>query len=350
MGLSDTAQAVAKFQAVKSRADAVIESARFNDIASTLTDLTNKANLLPNEIAQIRSRGYVFAAYLEQKADVISRRWEGVRGSVERVIETEIGRMEDDLRPIQQWLQKGAEAGDNAKVLDNVVGSLESAVTPIEGRIEGIRTRLHEMYKTLETDINQAVTQLNQIKWYLEQRDEASFPFLAGESVFLVSKAEWVATGRDNQDPDGMLFLTDQRMVFEQKETTGKKLGLFGGKQTQEVKWEVPLHLVEKVTPENKGFLGGKDMLHFDLKSGAPYAKITVEIKGGTQAKHWAAQITRMVSGGANDERAIHPDAETLQAIRNAPTECMVCGATLPQLVANQMQLACEYCGAVIRI
>jgi hypothetical protein len=91
-------------------------------------------------------------------------------------------------------------------------------------------------------------------------------------------------------------------------------------------------------------------MLNFTLGAGAPYGAVTVEVKGGVQSKFWAAQIQRMIEGKTDDERAIQPDRETLEAIRNAPTACPSCGGTLPQLVANQRQIDCAYCGAVIRI
>ena len=38
--------------------------------------------------------------------------------------------------------------------------------------------------------------------------------------------------------------------MFEQKETTGKMLGLFGGKKVQELEWELPLHQIFKSFPE----------------------------------------------------------------------------------------------------
>ena len=66
--------------------------------------------------------------------------------------------------------------------------------------------------------------------------------------------------------------------------------------------------------------------------------------------KFWAAQIQRMISGNTKDERAIQPDAEELEAIKQAPTACPSCGGTLPMLVAGQRQIDCVYCGTVIRV
>ena len=95
-----------------------------------------------------------------------------------------------------------------------------------------------------------------------------------------------MATGKGKDDPDGILYLTDQRLVFEQKETTGKKLGLFGGKKDAGTRMGDSAPSDQGVKPENKGFLGGKDMLNFTLGSGAPYAAITVEVKGGVASRN----------------------------------------------------------------
>jgi hypothetical protein len=190
-------------------------------------------------------------------------------------------------------------------------------------------------------------SQLRKINWMCDRKDEASFDFLAGESMFLVAEAQWDDGG---DKPEGFLFLTDQRLVFEQKQKVGKKLGMFGGKEVHEEKWNALLPQVEKVEAENKGMFGGKDMLYITLGSGASYPKVIVEVKGGVDCKFWQKQIQRMVSGDASDERAIEPDPELIERLRSAPTECHVCGGKLPMIVAGQVQIECDYCGSVVRL
>lgn len=125
---------------------------------------------------------------------------------------------------------------------------------------------------------------------------------------------------------------------------------MFGGQHTQTVLWEFPLSSVQGVEAENKGLFGGKDMVHFKLGAGAPFAALTVEVKGGVKCKEWARQINRMARGDTNDERAIVPDAELVEALRNAPTECPVCGGMLPQIMRGQTQVECRYCATVVRL
>ncbi len=147
--------------------------------------------------------------------------------------------------------------------------------------------------------MQQLTTQVSKLEWMLKIRDEAGFAFAHDESMYLVAEAEWV-NKQDN--PNGFLFVTNQRIVFEQKEKTGKKFGLFGGKQTQDVKLDFPLSSVTHVEPENKGFLGGKDLLHLKLGAPATFADVTIEVKGGVSAKDWAEHIQRAVRGDIESE------------------------------------------------
>ena len=338
----------AKLSSLRRKYDKAFEDASFSDISSTIGDLSGTVASLPADVEAIRSRGYAFRSYLEQKAEVLSNNWDDTRRQVQRAIDDERDRLRNDVRDVEKYLTRAERLG--AKGGGDTLDDAESELNQLESRARSAKSRINSMFSTMQNDIESTKSQISKINWYMDQKDEASFEFLAGESVFLVAKAEWVVTGKGKQDPDGMLFLTDQRMIFEQKEKVGKRLGMFGGKEVQEVEWAIPLHQFEDVEAENKGLFGGKDMLNFTLSSGAPHPKITVEVKGGVDCKFWAKQVQRMKTGEASDERAIEPDPELIETLRNAPTNCHVCGATLPQIMAGQMQIDCQYCGSVIRL
>ena len=342
--------AVGQFAALRSRYDTLFREAALTDLSSQVGEITRDVSKLPDEIARVRSRGYAFAAYLEQKADVLAQQWRDVRGQVETIITEDSDRLRHEVERLRRRVDSAENLQESPAALQSQLPDLERGIDMAEQLLKDAKARVENLSSTLERDATQTLQQLTTINWYLDQRDEASFEFLAAEKLFLAAKAEWVEKGKSKDDPDGILYLTDQRLVFEQKETTGKKLGLFGGKKTQELEWEIPLNQIEGVEAENKGFLGGKDMLNFTIGSGAPYARIVVEVKGGVKSKFWAAQIERMIKGDTDDERAIQPDPEMIEAIRNAPTECFSCGGTLPQLVAGQRQMECPYCGAVVRV
>lgn len=341
-----------QFENLNSRFKNLYDNMSLPDVSRALTETSDKIQMLPADIVKIRQRGYVFAAYLEQKSNVLGKRFSDIRHNIQSAIQHEAETFQTDYRRLDGLMNEAARlVSTTPALLASRLPTLAKQVEELETRIRATESKLTADLGSLPADASQTVQQLHDINWYLDQKDEASFKFLAGEALFLAAKAEWVATGKGKEDPDGILYLTDQRLVFEQKETTGKTLGLFGGKKVQEMEWEIPLHQITDVKAENKGLFGGKDMLYFSLKPGASHApQITVEVKGGVACKFWAAQVQRMISGNTQDERAIQPDAEELEAIKRAPTACPSCGGTLPMLVAGQHQIDCVYCGTVIRI
>lgn len=337
------ASAEKKFNDLSSRA-------RLNSVSNEVSSLATVVAKMPADIAEIRKRSYAFRSYLEHKAEVFAEHWADIRQRVEITLDTEANALTRLYDDIKLSLERVKRSESNPDRYIDAVKDFEGRVNQLETDISATTKRLTDMYSTLKRDVDDTTQQINEINWICDQRDEASFQFLAGENIFLAARSEWRKTGRAKDDPDGILFLTDQRLIFEQKETVGKTLGMFGGKKVQSVAWEVPLHLIEDFGDEKKGFFGGRDIVHFIMGSGASHPKISVEVKGRTTNKFWIAQIQRMMKGEANDERAIPPDEELLSTIRNAPTQCHVCGGTLPMLTAGQMQIECAYCGTVIRL
>ncbi len=333
--------------ALQQRFNDFLNRVNFSRFERRITDITNHVTSLPTDITAIRSRGYAFRSFLENKAQVLAQQWQEAQGRIQQAIRTESQALRQELDQAEPLMQRlNAQAG-NALVQSQVVPMFQSALDTLEAKIDAAENLIEGICSSLEHELQNTRGQLNEINNILDRKEEASFDFLPAESVFLVAEAEWT-DGSDT--PNGVLFLTDHRLIFEQKETTGKTLGLFGGKNVQEMKWEIPLNTIESVEAENKGLLGGKDMLNLTLGAGAPFGKATVEVKGGLDCKFWAQQIRRMRSGDTHDERAIEPDPELIERLRNAPTACHICGGTLPQIVAGQATVTCPYCGVVVRI
>lgn len=164
----------------------------------------------------------MFRSYLEHKAEVFRDHWADIRRRVERTLDTEsasLTKQYDDILP----------AIDRIGNLENLptryidaVEEFAQKVTQLESNITAATERIASLYSTLKDDVDDTNTQLTEINWICDQRDEASFPFLEGENIFLVATAEWRASGKGKDDPDGILYLTDQRLIFEQKRPLAK--------------------------------------------------------------------------------------------------------------------------------
>lgn len=324
----------------------LIRKVKLSDLASSIAQLGNDTTELPSAIEAVRDRGYAYRSYLEYKVDVLEEQWKDMDEDLTNWVENESQELEDDLEHVEKLVERLTGAGITAGA-QRLLGRTQSAIEVLEEKIEAAEEHIEDQYESIQREVDNTKRQLNEMNWIVDMKEEASFDFGAAEEVFLVAKAEW-DDGKDK--PDGLIFLTNHRLVFEQKEKTGKRFGMFGGKETQDILWEVPIDSVEDAIPTNKGLLGGKDMVTLKLGAGAPYAEIVVEVKGGVASKFWAKQIKRMATGNAEDERAIEPDPEMIQRLQNAPTDCHVCGGKLPKIVEGQSEVECMYCGASIRI
>lgn len=334
-----------KFDALIRRYDTFEDAVRLNDLSKNITGVGDDIRKYPQEIQGVREKGYVFRKYLENMAEVLAEHWQEGRNKIERVIADEQRRLTRELPEVRSDIDLARQVEGIPTKLAHVLPGLEQKIDEFEKKVDAAKRNVQNQFDTLRKDSEALKQQIREINQFLKILGESSFKLLMGESLYMVSSAEWVVDKKDT--PDGYLYLTDHRLIFEQDEKVGKTLGFFGGKQVKEIRWEVNLNQIDSLEFENKGFFGGKDMVYLNLKDGS---RQTVEVKGAANNKFWIKQIERMIEGETNDERAIQPEPELLEALKNAPTACHVCGATLPMLVANQRQLECEYCGSVIRI
>jgi hypothetical protein len=340
-----TQQIQQKFDSLVRRYDKFEDLVRLNDLSKSIVNVADDIRKYPLDIQTIREKGYVFRKYLENMAQVLDTHWNERKATVERAIATEQRRLHQELTGVKSDIELARQVESVPSKLAHVLPGLEQRIAEFEKTVEAAQRNVQNQFDTVRRDSEALKQQIREINQFIKILNEASFKLLMGESLYMVSSAEWVQDKKNT--PNGYLYLTDHRLIFEQDEKVGKTLGLFGGKQVKEIRWEVNLNQVDSLEFENKGFFGGKDMVYLNLKDGTRH---TVEVKGSANNKFWIKQIERMIAGETNDERAIQPEPELIEALKNAPTACHVCGATLPMLVANQRQIECEYCGSVIRI
>lgn len=240
-------------------------------------------------------------------------------------------------------------AGGEAKIED-MVDSLEEALKDVNEAVSNSKERIQGLYGEVPGNVSQTMGQISEINTYLERAESATFAFLAGESVYMVVKAEWKKGKKKKENPDGFFYITNQRVMMEQQEKKGGFMGM-GGKKEEGLLWESPVDAIDNVDHEKKGMLGGIDLIHMRFGSGGPFGETTVEVKGGINAEWFASKLRRAVKLEIEGERGVEVSAEAVEAIANAPTMCVVCGANFDQrLVAGMTQLECEYCGAVVRL
>jgi prefoldin subunit 5 len=346
-------QVQSEIQSLQSTLGDLQSSVRLVDIRDRVEDLGSTVSGLDRRIASLREGGYAFEKELESQAKDLVGEWNKIAPGLEREIENEASKLEAALPALESQLSLLAGDRGMPKTLSSRVKRLKSQVESLEGRVEAVERNIQGGYDQFSSSVDQLKSQLYKLEWMMTELSEASFKLLATESGIMAVKAVWAKGGKQTKsDPEGVLYLTDQRIIFEQKEKVATKKVLFVAtekKLVQETLWDVPLVLVEEVMPRKEGFLNKDDYLELRLSSGAPYDVIHLHI--WQRGDEWQALIQRAKAREFDGNRAIPIDEKVAERVKNAPTKCPSCNGAITQPILRGMKnIKCEYCGDVIRL
>ena len=278
-----------RFDELQEKYEELKESAVFDKVDDRAKRLDDRLEKIPDKIQAVRDRGYVYQQSLKQEVAGLAKQWDAKKATLsDKVAESvdEIGKIlsrpEALLRNLERQVGNDSMFAKMSEQTQQAVESLEEAVNAGTDTVEGIFGPLEKAVSSLEDE-------LRQIDWVLDQWEDRTFEPGDDENVYLAAEA----TMKGDNDMKGILFLTSARLIFEQRETTGKRLGMFGGNKEHEVEWETGIGELQSIETENKGVFKGRDMLHFGTGSG----EVTVEVKGRADNEYWREQIERMKAG-----------------------------------------------------
>ena len=316
-------------------------------------DVQTKVHGMAQRLAGLRTRGYVFEKDLETQAQTLVQSWSLLQPNVQAQINLQSSTLVNALRPIEMQMPQLASMASNPAMARGLLASLKSAVDQLESKVSAAERAINGMYDQFNNQVYAATRHLDDIDYMLKQMAEASFQLMPTEGGIAAVKAVWCKTGKEQKgDPEGVLFLTDQRLLFEQKEEVAKKKVLFvvtEKEKIQELKLETPVALVDKVETSKQGMLKNEDHIEIQFHSGAPFQTAHFHIWKDNST--WQGLINRAKSKDFDSGRAIAVDKEAVEKVKSAPTQCPSCGSTITTVVMRGMDsIKCEYCGLVIRL
>jgi predicted nucleic acid-binding Zn-ribbon protein len=328
-------------------------SVRMSTVRDSVEDLGSSIKGLDRRIDALRKRGYAFEKDLESQAVDFLGEWSGIAPKLEALIAREASSLETALRPLETQL--GLLVGNQAMPasLSSRVKRLQSQVESLQDKVEAAEKNIRGGYDQFNSSVQQLQSHLAKLEWMLTEISEATFKLLATESGIMAVKAVWAKKGKkDKSNPEGVLYLTDQRIIFEQKEKIATKKVLFVAtekKLVQETLWDVPVELVENIKAFKDGFLNKDDYLELSFESRAPFDVLLLHI--WQRGDDWIALIQRAKAKEFDKGRAIPVDEKVAQKVKDAPTKCPSCGGAIKQVILRGMEnIHCEYCGDVIRL
>lgn len=328
-------------------------SVRMSGIRDQVEDVGTLVHGLDRRISSLREGGYVFEKDLEEKAADFEKEWGRIAPDLQEQIEKEADALTRSLRPLEREIAQLAGESGPPKTLQSQVNELKPKLESLENRVEAAERSIQGMFDQFSSEVRKAEHHLDELDWMLTELSEASFNLLATESGIMAVKAVWAKSGKQRkEDPKGVLYLTDQRLLFEQKEKVTTKKVLFVPTEkefVQELLWDVPLALIEETKSRKEGFLNKDDYIEVRMGSGAPFDVVHLHI--WQRGDDWTALINRAKAKDFDATRAIPIDEEAVEKVKEAPTKCPNCGGVIDQVVLRGMEsITCEFCGSVIRL
>jgi len=329
------------------------QSVQLTKTRDSVEDVQTSVNGMAQRILSLRTRGYVFEKDLESQAQAFVTSWALLYPNLQAQINLQSNSLVNALRPVEMQMPQLASMAGNPAMGRGLLASLQSAVEGVESKVSASERAIEGMYDQFNNQVYAATKHLNEIEYLVTQLAEASFQLMPTEAGIAAVKAVWCKTGKEQkEDPEGVLYLTDQRLLFEQKEEIATKKVLFvvtEKKKVQGLLLEAPVALVDKVDTSKQGMLKNEDHIELRFLSGAPLQVTHFHIWQENAA--WQALINRAKSKDFDKGRAVALDQAALDKVKAAPAQCPSCGGNITTVVLRGMDsINCEYCGFVIRL
>ena len=339
-------QQVLQLDNLRRRFASLESEAQLSDIYKTIGHLDSRLTALPVELDGLRRRGYVHAGQLEDRVVALDERWDQIRPRIEQTLNHHVTLLNGDIDQVRRMLGRGIRG----------TASAETAISGLSAKVSSARNALSGLYAGLDDQIDGIDHSMDRVDWMLDQFESAKFKLRDTEAPLAAAEAEWDRDG--DEGPDGILFLTDQRLLFEQREqvTTKKIFGILATEKEdiQQFLAELEIRDIEQITDleEKKGFLNkSKDeILEIVMNASAPMSRVRFQLL--TQdSTAWGALVKRVMNGDIDEDRAEAYVAEVDEAdavMASFPELCPNCMAKLPATYRGATSLTCDYCNSVI--
>ncbi len=332
------------------------EEASLANMRAALLKLDATLCAFPVTVQAVREKGYIFDNSLEREIATLNQQWDATMPKIMNEVlrrSQELTALSVDVGRRFPWDGTGTEPPARASAIWDLERSISSAESSIQG-----------MYARLEAHIRDVEGRLRRAQELMDRFAQAGFRLQPNEYPVAACAARYLTGTGDEEGPNGFLFLTDRRLIFEQNEDVVLEKKLFFAtkkEHVQEVKLDVPVGAIKKIEAEDKGFMGHKDFLLLRFQEPpAPRPGARFHIQASNEK--WVALINKVISGEIDADRvgaktvvervaaetAGGPPAEEKPAL---PTNCPTCGAPIKvQVVRGMTSITCEYCGAQMRV
>jgi hypothetical protein len=335
----------AKISAIQREFGQLERKAQFSSVHDTIGQIEERLAEYPNELAALQRRGYAHTRPLEEKLQSLKEEWRTNKPRLQSTLRQKKSQLSGDVTSASRMVAR-VKRGQKS-----VIDSAERAIERLETKVTAADRELNSLYSNVDSELYVVERGLGQIGWMLDALESSpEIKLQGGEGPLRAVETEWHRDG--DEGPEGVLYLTDQRLLFEQKEevVTKKRFGIFKAESEMVHKLWLDINVDDIAKVEDKeegGFLGmGKDdILEMTYSGKAPISRARFHLKGQDSAD-WRTLIKRIQSGDMVADLPGGAVAESRAA--SFPTQCPNCMANLPQPHRGATHITCDFCGATV--
>ncbi len=347
---AEDAQHQSRVNLIRQQYSSLESGAQLADVYRAIGHLDGRLTQFPLELAELRKRGYVHAGQLEDQIAVADEHWDTTRPQVEQALREQSARLDVELN------QAGRLVMAMSAARPATINAAETVVRALQQRIHAAQSAVSGLYAQLAAEVDEIDDGLDRVDWMLDHFEESKIERRDTEAPLAAAEAQWHESGESG--PDGILFLTDQRLLFEQREdvATRKILGLITteSERIQELRLAIEIEHIDKVADleEKSGFLGmAKDeILELEMSAAAQLSRARFHL-ASQDSTAWASLIKRVKRREIDEDRAEDYAEEIVTAQDLAlsfPTQCPYCFAPVPTPPRGVTSTTCDYCNSVL--
>jgi predicted nucleic acid-binding Zn-ribbon protein len=303
-----------------------------------LEELENEVRMLERELGDLRARGYAIEKDLEGDIAILAAQWDRIKTNATKTLDLQAELLKAQSQSISNLMTKLAGLSGSLGAARPVYMQLKSALASVEAQEAAALETIYGQFDDYAAEVEGLGAHLDWVDWMLDALSTASFKLLSTESGVAATEAVYARPGMEEEN--GILYLTDQRLLWEDRV------------EEYEIKVEVAIAQVENVSVEVTTDEEGEEdeFLVFKFSGGAPIHEARFDISSPV-GEAWVKMVGRARNGDYTVDRAVELDPAELERIRNVPTTCPNCGAQLGSPVfRGQTEITCEFCSVVTRI
>lgn len=345
--MSQEATAASTISLLESRLQRLQADALFTRDRDRLAETDALLAALPSRVSGLRSRRYVYHAQFEDQIADLAKRWPAARRLAD-------GNLQIQATALRAEVAQAAEAVGRLTALKSrplntarpTIDRVETQLKAVESRVQAQQKSVAAAYEPLVDEARAIEREVKACERNLDWLDGATFGLNAGESLVDATEARQI---EGNDETEGILFLTDQRLLFERRQKEARKKILFittASELVKELRWESPLAELETVEAgESRKLLSKKEELKLVPASGA--RALPAQFRLETDSDAWRALVLRCKTGEIDTAR---DEAAPVVQEYIVPAKCPTCGGAQGRAgrIRGVSSIRCEYCGASI--